>query len=143
MTQRSHQTAPTQFVEAAGVRFAYRRFGTSGGVPLVLNMHFTGTMDHWDPLVTDGLAATREVIPFNNAGISSTSGEVPASVEEVAVNAAAFIGALGLPPKPGRSARVHAAPRAAKLSISQRIASSLTEPWPTGPQHCRCLTRFR
>ena len=58
MTQRSHQTAPTQFVDAAGVRFAYRRFGTSGGVPLVLNMHFTGTMDHWDPLVTDGLAAT-------------------------------------------------------------------------------------
>ena len=96
MTQPSHQTAPTQFVDAAGVRFAYRRFGTSGGVPLVLNMHFTGTMDHWDPLVTDGLAATREVIPFNNAGISSTSGEVPASVEEVAVNAAAFIGALGL-----------------------------------------------
>src|ERR1700693_1674263 len=96
MTQHSHQTAPTQFVDAAGVRFAYRRFGTSAGVPLVLNMHFTGTMDHWDPLVTDGLAATREVILFNNAGISSTSGEVPASVEEMGANAAAFIKALGL-----------------------------------------------
>ena len=96
MTQYSHQTAPTQFVDAAGVRFAYRRFGKSGGVPLVFNIHFTGTMDHWDPLVTDGLAATREVILFNNAGISSTSGEVPASVEEMAVNAAAFIKALGL-----------------------------------------------
>jgi len=96
MTQHSHQTAPTQFVDAAGIRFAYRRFGKSGGVPLVLNMHFTGTMDHWDPLVTDGLAATREVILFNNAGISSTSGEVPASVEEMAANAAAFIKALGL-----------------------------------------------
>jgi pimeloyl-ACP methyl ester carboxylesterase len=59
-------------------------------------MHFTGTMDHWDPLVTDGLAARREVILFNNAGISSTSGEVPASVEEMAANAAAFIKALGL-----------------------------------------------
>jgi pimeloyl-ACP methyl ester carboxylesterase len=96
MTQHSHQTAPTQFVDAAGIRFAYRRFGKSGGVPLVFNMHFTGTMDHWDPLVTDGLAATRDVILFNNAGISSTSGEVPASVEEMAVNAAAFIRALGL-----------------------------------------------
>jgi pimeloyl-ACP methyl ester carboxylesterase len=96
MTQHSHQTAPTQFVDAAGVRFAYRRFGKSGGVPLVFNMHFTGTMDHWDPLVTDGLAATREVILFNNAGISSTSGEVPGSVEEMAANAAAFIKALGL-----------------------------------------------
>jgi pimeloyl-ACP methyl ester carboxylesterase len=92
----THQTAPTQFVEANGIRFGYRRFGKPGGVPLVFNMHFTGTMDHWDPLVTDGLAATREVILFNNAGISSTSGEVPTSVEEMAANAAAFIKALGL-----------------------------------------------
>jgi pimeloyl-ACP methyl ester carboxylesterase len=92
----NHHAAPTQFVEAKGIRFAYRRFGKSGGVPLVFNMHFTGTMDHWDPLVTDGLAARREVILFNNAGISSTSGEVPASVEEMAANAAAFIKALGL-----------------------------------------------
>ena len=96
MTQYNHQTAPTRFVDAAGIRFAYRRFGKSGGVPLVLNMHFIGTMDHWDPLVTDGLAATREVILFDNAGISRTSGEVPASVEEMAANAAAFIKALGL-----------------------------------------------
>jgi hypothetical protein len=27
MTQHSHQTAPKQFVEASGIRFAYRRFG--------------------------------------------------------------------------------------------------------------------
>src|ERR1700738_3143808 len=59
MTQHSHQTAPTQFVDASGIRFAYRRFGKSGGVPLVFNMHFTGTMDHWDPMGNDGLAATR------------------------------------------------------------------------------------
>ena len=77
MTQPTHQTAPTQFVEAKGIRFAYRRFGKPGGEPLVFNMHFTGTMDHWDPLVTDGLAATREVILFDNAGVSSTSGETP------------------------------------------------------------------
>src|SRR6478672_3962850 len=95
-TIHTHQTAPTQFVEANGIRFAYRRFGKAGGVPLVFNMHFTGTMDHWDPLVTDGLAATREVILFNNAGISSTGGEVPTSVEAMAANAAAFIRALGL-----------------------------------------------
>src|ERR1700690_495913 len=96
MTLHTHQTAPTQFVEAGGVRFAYRRFGKPGGVPLVFNMHFTGTMDHWDPLVTDGLAATREVILFNNAGISNSSGEVPASAEAMAANAAAFIKELGL-----------------------------------------------
>ncbi len=96
MTQHSHQTAPTQFVDAAGVRFAYRRFGKSGGVPLVFNIHFTGTMDHWDPAVTDGFAKDREVILFDNAGISSSSGEVPNSIEEMAADAAAFIKALGL-----------------------------------------------
>jgi len=96
MTQYSHQTAPTQYVEARGIRFAYRRFGKADGVPLVFNMHFTGTMDHWDPAVTDGFAKDREVILFNNAGISSSSGEVPASIDEMAANAAAFIKALGL-----------------------------------------------
>ena len=33
MTTHTHQTAPTQFVEANGIRFAYRRFGKAGGVP--------------------------------------------------------------------------------------------------------------
>ncbi|MCB8883818.1 alpha/beta hydrolase [Acidisoma cellulosilytica] len=92
----THQTAPTQYTEANGIRFAYRRFGKTGGVPLVMNMHFTGTMDHWDPLVTDGLAAGREIILFNNAGISSSSGDVPTSIEEMAANAVAFIRALAL-----------------------------------------------
>jgi pimeloyl-ACP methyl ester carboxylesterase len=92
----THQTAPTQFVEANGIRFAYRRFGKSGGVPLVFNIHFTGTMDHWDPAVTDGFAKDREVILFDNAGISSSSGEVPTSIEEMAADAAAFVKALGL-----------------------------------------------
>ena len=27
MTQHNHQTAPTEFAEADGIRFAYRRFG--------------------------------------------------------------------------------------------------------------------
>jgi pimeloyl-ACP methyl ester carboxylesterase len=96
MTTDTHQTAPTQFVEANGIRFAYRRFGKSGGVPLVFNQHFTGTMDHWDPAVTDGLAKEREVILFNNAGVSSSSGEVPTSIDGMAANAVAFIRALGL-----------------------------------------------
>src|SRR6185369_13406225 len=83
MSTHTHQTAPTQFVEAGGIRFAYRRFGKTGGVPLVFNQHYTGTMDYWDPAVTDGLAAYREVILFNNAGVSSSSGEVPESIDEM------------------------------------------------------------
>jgi pimeloyl-ACP methyl ester carboxylesterase len=96
MTQHNHQTAPTQFVEANGIRFAYRRFGKPGGVPLVFNQHFTGTMDHWDPAVTDGFAGDREVILFNNAGVSSSSGEVPARIDKMGASAVAFIKALRL-----------------------------------------------
>src|SRR3984885_2543892 len=91
-----HQTAPTQFVEANGIRFAYRRFGKAGGMPLVFNMHYLGTMDYWDPTITDGLARDREVILFNNAGVSSTSGEVPTTFEQMGANAVAFSRALGL-----------------------------------------------
>jgi pimeloyl-ACP methyl ester carboxylesterase len=96
MTQYTHQTAPTQFVEANGIRFAYRRFGNPSGVPLVFNQHFTGTMDHWDPAVTDGIAKTREVILFDNAGVASSSGEVPRTFAMMGTNAIAFIRALGL-----------------------------------------------
>jgi pimeloyl-ACP methyl ester carboxylesterase len=98
MAVHTHRTAPTRYVEANGIRFAYRRFGQKSGdtVPLVFNMHLNGTMDHWDPAVTDGIAQDREVILFDNAGISSTSGDVPTSVEEMAANGAAFIKALGL-----------------------------------------------
>ena len=96
MTQHNHQTVPTQFAEANGVRFVYRRFGKAAGVPLVFNQHFTGTMDHWDPAVTDGFAKDREVILFNNAGVSSSSGEVPSTIEKMGDNAVAFIKALRL-----------------------------------------------
>jgi hypothetical protein len=63
----TRQTAPTQFVEAAGIRFAYRRFanrlfGAKTHIPLLFFMRFTGTMDHWDPELPDGFAQDREVI---------------------------------------------------------------------------------
>ena len=45
MTADTLHTAPTQFVEANSIRFAYRRFGKTGGVPLVFNQHFAGIMD--------------------------------------------------------------------------------------------------
>jgi pimeloyl-ACP methyl ester carboxylesterase len=96
MTTYTHQTAPTQFVQANGIRFAYRGFGKTGGAPIVFNPHYLGTMDYWDPAVTDGLARDREVILFNNAGVSSSSGKVPTTFEQMGANAIAFIKALGL-----------------------------------------------
>lgn len=96
MTNYTHDTVPTQFIEASGIRFAYRRFGKATGVPIVMNIHFRGTMDHWDPALTDGLAKQREVILFDNAGIGASSGETPASIPAMATDAIAFIKALGI-----------------------------------------------
>ena len=92
----SHATAPTRFVTANGVRYAYRRFGAEAGPPVVFLQHFRGGMDHWDPAVTDGLAANRPVILFNNTGVASSGGQTPDTVEAQADDAAAFISALGL-----------------------------------------------
>jgi pimeloyl-ACP methyl ester carboxylesterase len=93
----THQSAPTQYVEANGIRFAYRRFGNAhAGYPLVFNQHYLGTMDYWDPAVTDGLARNREVILFDNAGIASSSGDVPTTIDGMGANAIAFVKALSL-----------------------------------------------
>src|SRR5258705_13722285 len=96
MSDYTHQTAPTQFVEANGIRFAYRRFGKAGGVPLVFCQHYLGTMHYWDPTVTDGLARDRKVILFDNSGVSTTSAEVPTTFEQMGADPIAFIKALGL-----------------------------------------------
>ncbi len=96
MNNDTHHTAPTQYVEAKRVRFAYRRFGKKQGLPIVFIPHILGNMDSWDPSVTDGFAKDREVILFNNAGIASSSGEVPTTFAEMARTAGAFIDALGL-----------------------------------------------
>ena len=77
MTTFTHTNAPTQFVDAADIRFAFRRFGKQTGIPLVLLQHFTGNLDSWDPAVLDGFAKDREIIIFNNRGIASTNGVVP------------------------------------------------------------------
>ncbi len=90
-----HLTAPTQFIKANGIRFAYRRFGRDTGVPLLFMQHFRGGMDHWDPIVTDGLGRGRPVVLFNNAGVASSSGETPNTIDAMGEYAADFVNALG------------------------------------------------
>src|SRR5882672_605637 len=63
----SNTTATTQFLQANGHSYAYRRFGSGSRLPLLFLQHFTGTLDNWDPAVTDPLASRREVILFDNA----------------------------------------------------------------------------
>jgi pimeloyl-ACP methyl ester carboxylesterase len=96
LTADTHITAPTQFVEVGGIRYAYRRFGAQTGTPLVLLQHFRGGLDNWDPLVTDGLAKGRPVILFNNAGVASSSGETPDTIDAMGDHVAVFVNALGL-----------------------------------------------
>jgi len=72
MSTYTATTVPTQFVEANGIRFAYRRWGKRSGLPVVFNQHFIGNLDNWDPAVLEGLAEEREVIIFNNVGVASS-----------------------------------------------------------------------
>ena len=93
---RTHNTASTQFAEADGVRFAYRRFGNPIGTPIVLLQHFMGNLDNYDPAITDALAENREVILTDNAGVGLSTGAAPETVAGMARDAASLIDALGL-----------------------------------------------
>jgi pimeloyl-ACP methyl ester carboxylesterase len=92
-----HNTAPNRFVDVNGVRYAYRRFGKAGGKPPILLLHhYIGTMDWWDPALNDGLAASREVILFDNRGVGLSSDKTPNRIDPMADDTHAFIHGLGL-----------------------------------------------
>jgi pimeloyl-ACP methyl ester carboxylesterase len=78
------------------VTYAYRRFGGGDALPLLCLQHFTGTLDNWDPAVIDPLAAGREVILFDNAGVGRSTGEVTTTIAGMATHALAFVDKLGL-----------------------------------------------
>ena len=92
----SNTSAPTQFVTVGANTYAYRRFGSGPAIPLLFLQHFTGTLDGWDPNVTDVLALGRSVILFENAGVGRSSGKVPETVVDMADHALKFLDALGL-----------------------------------------------
>ncbi len=89
-------TTPTQFIKTRLETYAYRRFGGGAALPLLCLQHFTGTLDNWDPAVTDALARGREVILFESAGVGRSTGEVPDTIRGMADHFVAFAAALGL-----------------------------------------------
>ena len=95
-TTASNITAPTRLLQVGNTTYAYRRFGEGRGLPLLCLQHFTGTLDNWDPAVTDPLASGREVILFDNAGVGRSTGTVPTTIAEMTSHALAFLDGLGL-----------------------------------------------
>ena len=96
MPNDTHETAPTQSVQAADTRFAYRRFGPRGVAPLLLCNYFAANMDDWDPKLTNGLAAEHDVILFDYPGIGRSSGETPSTVTALTKHCVEFCRAIGL-----------------------------------------------
>jgi pimeloyl-ACP methyl ester carboxylesterase len=92
----THNNAETLSVDAAGVEFAYRRFGSPAELPLVMLQHFRGNLDNWDRALTDGLAAEREVILVDYPGVGSSTGEPSKTIAATARQMIEFVDALGL-----------------------------------------------
>jgi pimeloyl-ACP methyl ester carboxylesterase len=96
MAARSYTEAPNETIGVGGISYAYRRLGEPSKAPLVCFQHFTGTLDNWDPQVIDALAAKREVITIDNAGIGNSGGETPDNVRAMADISLRIIKALGI-----------------------------------------------
>src|SRR5262245_54847468 len=95
-TSASATTAPTELLRVKDQTYAYRRIGSGVRPPLLCLQHFTGTLDNWDPAVTDPLGEGREVVLFDNAGVGRSTGEVPTTVAGMAAHALQFLDGLGV-----------------------------------------------
>ena len=87
----SQNATPTEFIEASGVRYVYRRFGATKRTRVVSLQHFRGGLGNWDPKVTDALGKHRHVILFSNAGDASSKGEPADTVSGMAKDVVTFI----------------------------------------------------
>jgi pimeloyl-ACP methyl ester carboxylesterase len=90
-----YMSAPTRFVEIGGRKLAYRSVGS--GKPLVLFNRFRGTLDTWDPLFIDSLAAQGlRVITFDYSGLGLSTGERSYNPPSLVKDGKELITALGL-----------------------------------------------
>src|SRR5258705_8772915 len=95
-THRSSRASTQSLAGRGGERYAYRRFGTGPGLPLLLLQHFTGTLDNWDPALTDALAGERELSPLDNAGVGRSAGAVSTTVAGMAQHVVSFLAGVGV-----------------------------------------------
>lgn len=91
----TYATVPTRFVEANGIKFAYRSYGNAGDIPVVYFNHLTANLDNCDPRIMDSIAAYRRIISFDYRGVGATTGVQGTNIPDMAKDAIAFIHALG------------------------------------------------
>ncbi len=97
MSSSTYIETPNLTVDVGGTTFAYRDLGPRGGVPLVVLNHWGAVLDNFDPEIMDGLAKRHRVIATDYRGIGASGGTAPVTVDEMARDAIALIGALGFP----------------------------------------------
>ncbi len=74
----SYLTTHNQYLN----QIAYRELGTeNAGLPLVMLTHLSATLDEWDPLFIDQLAAKNHLVVIDLPGVGASSGQVPLTIE--------------------------------------------------------------
>lgn len=90
-----HQTTETHYVDANGIRYAYRTLGEKKAIPLVMISSLGSSMDDWDPAITNGLAQNHYVVLFDIQGVGLSGGKTSTTIETMANGTVDFIRALG------------------------------------------------
>lgn len=88
-------TAKTEYITLHDETIAYRSFGA--GEPILLLNRLRGTLDTWDPLFLDTLAATHALIIVDYPGVGYSSGTLPPDMSATAEFVADFATSMGLP----------------------------------------------
>ncbi|MQS76203.1 alpha/beta fold hydrolase [Companilactobacillus halodurans] len=94
---QDYLTAPNKTITStSGITFTYRELGNDKDIPLVFFNFMAGTLDTWDSRLINRLATKRHLIIFDNTGVGNSSGKVPTSIRQMALDALTFIRALNL-----------------------------------------------
>src|SRR5947207_7451217 len=80
---------------SGGTPFVYRDIGPRSGVPLILLNNWGGVPDNFAARIVDGFASKHRVIATNYRGIGASGGTAPVTIDEMARDTIALIGALG------------------------------------------------
>lgn len=78
------ENATTQYIANGANQIAYRTIGS--GSPLIMVNRFRGTLDTWDPLFLDQLAAFYQVIWIDYSGIGYSTGTLSTDLSTVAAD---------------------------------------------------------